>query len=114
MNIGWKKYSVDFNNLYTNDGKCFRYVTLEFEQKLNLSWLRNNNDHLHNIIISIVREIFCRVQFIDLYEGKDPTRMINENKLFQINAKINMQWMQFNDKHHLADIRNCQIKYLIK
>lgn len=113
MGFFWKKYTIQFS-LQTKDNKQFRYVYIDFEQKRNLFTFKNNI--LHKYLKECIQEWFLIwINFNDMFEGKNPFRLIDEQKLQLVNSHINTMWnMDYQPNIKEGKIRNIQITYLIR
>ena len=89
MNLLWKKYTIEFS-LHTKDNKQFRYVYVDFEQKRNWHWLIYENMAFHRCIKDCIQEWFLSmVNQAWIFEGENPFRLIDEDKLRLVNVNIN-------------------------
>ena len=119
MSLLWKKYTITFS-LDTKDNKCFRYATVEFEQKRNWYWLHShligtNNAALHRCVLNCIREFFkIWINLNWIYEGEDPNRLIDEKKLELVNKHIRTTWINDWQPTLPGKIRNIEITYLIR
>lgn len=114
MSLFWKKYTIIFE-LPTMDKQWFRFATVEFEQKRNWYWLICKNILLHRCILDCIKEYFqtC-INLNYIYEGENPNRLIDDEKLEWINSKINLKWNNEYQKSLKSKIRNIRLTYLIR
>lgn len=115
MNWFWKKYTINFS-LRTKDNKQFHYVYVDFEQKRNWYWFVSENYALHRYLKDCIQEWFLIwINFNDMFEGKDPNRLINEEQLRLVNSHINTEWnMDWQQDITSGKIRNIKITHLIR
>lgn len=115
MSLLWKKYTIEFS-LQTKDNKQFRHVYVDFEQKRNWYWLLSENVALHRCLKDCIQEWFkIWINFNFLFEGENPNRLIDEDKLKIVNSNINTYWnLDYQPTLTEGKIRNIEITHLIK
>ena len=114
MSLLWKKYTITFS-LDTKDNKCFRYATVEFEQKRNWYWIVSENMALHRCVLNCIKEFFkIWINLNWIYEGEDPNRLIDEKKLELVNKHIRTTWINDWQPTLQGKIRNIELTYLIR
>jgi len=115
MSLFWKKYTIEFS-LQTKDNKQFRYVYVDFEQKRNWYWLTSENVALHRCLKDCIQEWFLIwVNLNWIFEGENPFRLIDEDKLRLVNAHINTEWnLSYQPNLKGGKIRNIKITHLIR
>lgn len=115
MSLFWKKYTIEFS-LRTKDNKQFRHVYVDFEQKCNWYWLIYENVALHRCVKNCIQEWFLsEVNQSWIFEGENPFRLIDEDKLRLVNANINTKWnLEYQPSVKAGKIRNIKITHLIR
>ena len=115
MSLLWKKYTIEFS-LRTKDNKQFRYVYVDFEQKRNWYWLIYENIAFHRCIKDCIQEWFLSmVNQAWIFEGENPFRLIDEDKLRLVNVNINAKWnLEYQPSLKAIKIRNIKITHLIR
>lgn len=119
MNLLWKKYTITFE-LVAKDYKCFRYATVEFEQKRNWYWLKSklffsDNLNLHRCLIDSIKQWFGNmIRFNWMFEGENPNRLIDDTKLRLVNSHINTNWNLDWQPSLQGKIRNIKLTYLVR
>lgn len=113
MSLFWKKYTIEFK-LQTKDNKQFRYVYVDFEQKRNWYWFISKNTLLYKCIKDCIQEWFLIwINQSWIFEGENPNRLIDEEKLRLINSHINTEWNLEYQPSIKGKIRNIKITHLI-
>ena len=115
MSLFWKKYTIEFN-LQTKDNKQFRYVYVDFEQKRNWYWFISENVALHRSLKDCIQKWFLTwINQEWIFEGENPNRLIDEDKLRLVNSHINTKWnLDYQSMLKIGKIRNIKITHLIK
>ena len=115
MSLFWKKYTIEFS-LQTKDNKQFRHVCVDFEQKRNWYWLISENVALHKCLKDCIQEWFLIwVNQSWIFEGENPNRLIDEEKLRLVNSHINTEWiLEYQPSVKEGKIRNIKITHLIR
>lgn len=115
MSLFWKKYTIEFS-LQTKDNKQFRHVYVDFEQKRNWYWLISENVALHKCLKDCIQEWFLIwVNLNWIFEGENPFRLIDEEKLRLVNSHINTMWnLDYQPTLKEGKIRNIKITHLIR
>ena len=115
MSLLWKKYRIELS-LQTIDNKEFRHVYVEFEQKRNWYWFISENVALHRCLKDCIQEWFLIwVNQAWLFEGGNPNRLIDEEKLKLVNSHINTMWnLDYQPSVKGGKIRNIKITHLIR
>ena len=115
MSLFWKKYTIEFS-LRTKDNKQFRHVYVDFEQKRNWYWLVSKNVALHKCLKDCIQEWFLIwVNQSWMFEGENPNRLIDEDKLRLVNSHINTEWnLEYQHEIKEGKIRNIKITHLIQ
>ena len=115
MSLFWKRYTIEFS-LRTKDNKQFRHVYVDFEQKRNWYWFISENVSLHRCLKDCIQEWFLIwVNQAWMFEGENPNRLIDEDKLRLVNSHINTEW-NIDYQHEIKEvkIRNIKITNLIQ
>ena len=115
MSLFWKKYTIEFS-LQTKDNKQFRHVYVDFEQKRNWYWLISENVALHKCLKDCIQEWFLIwVNLNWIFEGENPFRLIDEEKLRLVNSHINTMWnLDYQPILKEGKIKNIKITHLIR
>lgn len=115
MSLFWKKYTIEFS-LQTKDNKQFRHVYVDFEQKRNWYWFISENIALHRCLKDCIQEWFLIwVNQSWIFEGENPNRLIDEEKLRLVNSHINTEWnLDYQPTLKAGKIRNIKITHLIR
>ena len=113
MSLFWKKYKTEIS-LNTKDHKKFSHVYVEFEVKRNW-YMLFHKPNFSSLQTAIQCWFSIWINLNWMYEGENPFRLIDTEKLRLVNSHINTFWnLDCQCEVREYQIRNIKITHLIR